>query len=141
MIWDELPAVTLPSSLKAGFSFASPSSEESGRIPSSAVIFSSVSLPSSSRTARVTSSRSKRPSSVARAARWWLRSPNASSSSREMPHWSAIISAPMPWPTSPPTGAYRAMTRGPNGKPSSRTIEEPMGVRVMPSTPIATTTL
>ena len=43
---------------------------------------------------------SKRPSAVAVAARWWLRTEKASSSSREMPHWSAIISAPMPWPFS-----------------------------------------
>ena len=42
---------------------------------------------------------------VARAARWWLWAEKASRSSREMPHWSAIISAPMPWPTRPPLGA------------------------------------
>ena len=132
--------MTLPSSLKAGFSLASPSSELSGRMPSSAVISSSVSLPSSSRTWIFTSSCSKRPSAVARAARCWLWTLHASSSSREMPHWSAIISAPMPWFTSPPTAAYLAITRGPKGKPSSRTTEDPIGVRVMPSTPIATTT-
>ena len=37
---------------------------------------------------------------MARAARWWLCTEKASSSSREMPHLSAIISAPMPWPGS-----------------------------------------
>ena len=31
-----------------------------------------------------------------------LRAAYASRSSREMPHWSAIISAPMPWLTRPP---------------------------------------
>ena len=100
MICDELPAVTLPSSLKAGFRLASASTVESGRMPSSAVSSSSVSLPSSSLTGTGTISFSKRPSAVARAARWWLCTEKASSSSREMPHWSAIISAPMPWPCS-----------------------------------------
>ena len=51
VICDELPAVTLPSSLKAGLRLASASTVESGRMPSSAVSSSSVSLPSSSRTA------------------------------------------------------------------------------------------
>ena len=72
MICDELPAVTLPSSLKAGFRSASASTVESGRMPSSAERISSVSLPSSSCTVTGTISFSKRPSAVARAARWWL---------------------------------------------------------------------
>ena len=50
-------------------------------------------------------SRSKRPSAVARAARCWLRAPKASRSSRERSHWSAIISAEMPWDTRPPRSA------------------------------------
>ena len=70
-------------------------------MPSSVAKTSSVSLPSSSRTATGTISFSKRPSAVARDARWWLCTEKASSSSREMPHWSAIISAPMPWPGIP----------------------------------------
>jgi hypothetical protein len=41
-------------------------------------------------------SRSKRPSSVARAASWWDRSPSSSSSERGISHLSAIISAEMP---------------------------------------------
>ncbi len=35
VIWDELPAVTLPSGLKAGFSLASVSAVEPSRMPSS----------------------------------------------------------------------------------------------------------
>ena len=51
MICEEFPAVTLPSSLKAGFRLASDSTLESGRMPSSVAKISSVSLPSSSWTA------------------------------------------------------------------------------------------
>ena len=94
-----------PSGLKAGLSLASVSTVLSGRIPSSAVSCSSVSCPSSSRMATGMISFSNRPSAVARAARWWLCTEKASSSSREMPHWSAIISAPMPWLTRPPFSA------------------------------------
>ena len=73
VICDELPAVTLPpSGLKAGFRLARASTVESGRMPSSAVSSSSVSLPSSSWMATGTISFSNRPSAVARAARWWL---------------------------------------------------------------------
>jgi hypothetical protein len=73
VICEELPAVTLPpSGLKAGLSLASVSTVLSGRMPSSVVNSSSVSLPSSSRMATGTISFSKRPSAVARAARWWL---------------------------------------------------------------------
>ncbi len=42
MIWLELPAVILPSSLNAGLRLPSVSTVESARIPSSAVITSSV---------------------------------------------------------------------------------------------------
>ena len=66
MICEEFPAVTLPSSLKAGLRLASVSTVESGRMPSSAAKTSSVSLPSSSRTWTGTISFSKRPSAVAR---------------------------------------------------------------------------
>jgi hypothetical protein len=44
---------------------------------------------------------SKRPSSMARIARWWLSNANASMSSRVMSHFSAIISAPRNCDTSP----------------------------------------
>jgi hypothetical protein len=50
-------------------------------------------------TAKGSISRSKRPSSVAFAASWWERSASSSSSERGISHWSAIISAPRPWPT------------------------------------------
>ena len=69
VICEEFAAVTLPSSLKAGFSLASDSRLESGRMPSSAAKISSVSLPSSSWMATGTISFSKRPSAVAWAAR------------------------------------------------------------------------
>jgi hypothetical protein len=44
-------------------------------------------------------SRSKRPSSVARAASWCERSASSSISDRGISHLSAIISAEMPWGT------------------------------------------
>src|SRR5438105_305404 len=62
LIWEELPAVTFPSGLKAGFSVASFSTLESGRTPSSR----SKTPPSAPVTGRI--SFSKRPSSMARAA-------------------------------------------------------------------------
>ena len=106
MIWDELPAVIRPFSWrKAGLRLASTSTEESGRMPSSVAISSSVSARSSSLMATGMSSRSKRPSAVAWAARWWERTANSSRSSRVMSHCSAISSAPSPWPTSPPRSA------------------------------------
>ena len=46
---------------------------------------------------------SKRPSSVACAARCWDSAAKASRSSRLRPHFSAISSAEMPWGTRPPT--------------------------------------
>ena len=106
VICDELPAVTLPfSGRNAGFRLASVSTEESGRMPSSVVMSSSVSLRSSSFTATGMISRSKRPSAVAWAARWWDSAEKASRSSRLRPHCSAISSAPSPWLTRPPRSA------------------------------------
>jgi len=64
LICDELPAVTFPSGLKAGFSVASFSTLESGRTPSSRAN----TPPSAPDTATI--SFSNRPSSRARAARW-----------------------------------------------------------------------
>ena len=96
-------------------------------------------FPSASSTGRIWLS--NRPSAVARAARSCDCSPKASISAREMPHFSAIISAEMPCGTSPPTDAYRAPSLGPNGKPYlPSSIEAPIGTRVMTSTPAATTT-
>ncbi len=60
-------------------------------------------------------SRSKRPSSVALAASWWERSPISSSSERGISHWSAIISAEIPWGTS----WYCSISLGENAKPCS----------------------
>ena len=62
VICDEFAAVTTPSGLKAGFSLASVSIDESGRMPSSVRM---VSLPSSVVMSIGTISRSKRPSAVA----------------------------------------------------------------------------
>jgi hypothetical protein len=85
VICDELPAVTLPSGLKAGFSCASVSAVVPGRMPSSAVTrsFDSMTfLVSLSRrfSATGTISFSKRPSFVACSASCWLRAPKASRS-------------------------------------------------------------
>ena len=85
-ICDELPAVTRPSGLNAGLSPASASSVVSGRMPWSATYVSPL-------TENGTISRSKRPSSVARAASWCERSASSSSSCRGSSHLSAIISA------------------------------------------------
>jgi hypothetical protein len=99
VIWLELPAVTLPSSLNDGFSLPSDSTVVSGRIPSSATTGS----PSAPFTAMI--SFWKRPSAVARAARCWLWAANVSRSSRLRPHFSAMSSAEIPCGTRPPTAA------------------------------------
>ena len=93
-ICDELPAVIMPSSLNAGFSLASVSAVVPSRMPSSAVIIST--LPSIS-----TGDRDDlvlEAALVACAARRAAGcvAPNASRSSRVMPYSSAIMSAPMP---------------------------------------------
>ncbi len=93
LICDEFPAVTNPSGLNAGLSVASRSRVVSGRMPSSAVIgrdFPSTTIGTG------TSSRSKRASAVARAARCCDSSANASSCSRVKPHFSAMSSAEIP---------------------------------------------
>ena len=79
----------LPSSLKAGLSWESPSMVVSGRMPWSAECVSPL-------TAIGTISRSKRPSSAALAASWCERTPISSSSERGISHLSAIISAEIP---------------------------------------------
>ena len=90
LICDELPAVTTPSGLKAGFRLASFSSDESGLMPSSR---EKRAAPSSPVTGTGMISCSTRPSSVARAARRCDSREKRSLSSREMSHFSAISSA------------------------------------------------
>ena len=86
----ELPAVTLPSSLKAGLSVASTSRVVSGLIPSSWL----TSLPSGVATVMI--SRSKMPVSRALVARIWLLYAYSSISWRETPYCSATFSAVIP---------------------------------------------
>ena len=81
-IWDDTAAVSRPPSTSAG-SLAICSSEVPRRGPSSAVTSPSATI-----------SRSKRPSSCAVTARWWLSSANASMSARLIPHFSAMSSPP-----------------------------------------------
>src|SRR5262245_38048481 len=131
VIWEEFPAVTTPSGLNAGLSPASRSSVVSRRTPSSTTSRS----PPSSVAEMPTISRSNRPSSMARAARSCERRANASSSSRDRPHCSAIISADSPCGTRP---GNRSCMRGPNGSlPGS--MDAPIGTLVMFSTPAAIT--
>ena len=101
-------------------------------MPSSRAI---VSAASSTTTSTGTISCSNLPSSVARCARRCDSAANASLSSRVMLHFSAIISAEIPWGTR----SYRASIFGPNGMLPGVT-DVPIGTRVMCSTPAATTT-
>ena len=101
VICEELPAVTLPSTLKAGRSAPSPAAVVSRRTPSSARTTSArfTSVPSfraTDSTSTGTSSASNRPASCAAAARRWLSAAKASWSAR--PTWcrSATSSAVMP---------------------------------------------
>ena len=131
-ICDETAAVSRPPSSSGG-SCAIFSSDVPRRGPSSAVTPSSGAI-----------SLSKRPSSCARIARSWLSSANASMSSREMFHFSAIISAPrnceISWspyrvaqPFDPENGSEK-----PNG--SAAVIAAAIGIIVMFCTPPATIT-
>jgi hypothetical protein len=92
-----LPAVCTPFSRATGFSVASFSIVVSRR-PSSRLTVWNVSarLPSSLRSgaSTVMYCPEKRSSAQACAARCWLAKPNASVSSRVMPHFSAMRSAP-----------------------------------------------
>ena len=100
-ICDDVPAVTVPVSEKAGFNPASFSSEVSRRTPSSASSRPCTSAaPGTSGCTRASSgtiSLAKRPSSVARAARWCERRANSSISSRLTFQRRAISSAHSPW--------------------------------------------
>ena len=86
----ELPAVTLPSSLKTGLSVASFSIVVPGRGPSSRL----TTVPSGSVTGTI--SRSNVPSSCAATARSCERLAYASWSSRETPYFAATFSAVRP---------------------------------------------
>ena len=81
LIWLDTAAVSRPPSWRV-FKDAIFSSEVSRRAVSSAA-----------KSPYATISLAKRPSSMAPTARWWLSSANRSMSSREMSHFSAIISA------------------------------------------------
>ena len=85
-----MAAVTTPSGLKEGASAAIFSRFTGTRTPSS----TSNTLPSGRVIGAI--SRLKRPSAMARPARSWLPAASSSSSSRLMPHCSAIISAEIP---------------------------------------------
>ena len=89
----ELPAVTLPSSLNAGLSDASFSSDVS-RLGFSSTATRTAAPPAPVSTGTI--SRSKRPSSIAAIARRWDSYEYSSRSSRERPHSSAMTSAEMP---------------------------------------------
>src|SRR6266568_3898461 len=91
LICEELPAWMTPPSLKAGLSPASFSGLVPRRRPSSV----SNTRPSGSSTGAIWPA--SRPSSAAAASLAWEALENSSSWSRDRPHFSAIISAPMPW--------------------------------------------
>ena len=142
VICEELPAVILPpSGLKAGLRPARTSSEVSGRMPSSAESSSSVSRPRRRGPATGTISFSNRPSAVARAACCWLRSDAAVEVlAGDAPLVGDHLGADALADQTARAPRSGPSSRGPKGKPNSRTTEEPMGVRVMLSTPAATTT-
>ena len=90
---DELPAVTTPSFLKAGLSFARDSFVVPGRLLSSVSNMVSPFLPW---IVTGTISSLKRPEVIAFSALSWLHAENSSSSSRVRCHSSAMFSAVMP---------------------------------------------
>ena len=93
-IADAFAAVTVPSFLNAGFSFAIDSAVMPSRIVSSVVN----AIGSALRCGTMTSnfSASKRPAAVASAARRWLSAANSSCAARVMSCFSAAISPVMP---------------------------------------------
>ena len=103
----ELPAVTLPSVANAGRRRPSDSSDESRRGTSSA---STVTLPLRPGTSTGVSSSANRPASAAATAFAWLRSANASCSSRPMPCSSARFSAVRPSESVCPSSSIRGFT-------------------------------
>ena len=78
-------------------------------------------------------SRSNRPSSVARVASAWERTPSSSSSARGISHLSAIISAESPWLTR----SKRSSSAGDIAEPCSCITEKPSAKEMWPmcSTP------
>ena len=132
--------MTLPPSLKAGFRLASVSTDESGRMPSSTVMISSVSLPSSSRTRTGTISCSKRPSAVAWAARWWLSDgERVEVLARDAPLVGDHLGADALVLQSADRLVARHHARAEGEAEVACTTDEPIGTRVMTSTPAATT--
>ena len=81
---------------------------------------------------------SKAPESAAAAALACERTAISSSSVRDSFHRCAMISALSPCGTSPPTPAYRAIMRGPNGRPGPWVTVQSIGTRLIDSTPPAT---
>ncbi len=86
----QLPAVTVPSGRNTGLSPATASSVTPARGPSSLATV----VPSGSDTGVI--SRSQNPAAMAASARFWLRTPKASCSSRVMPFNCATFSAVWP---------------------------------------------
>ncbi len=86
----QLPAVTTPSGRNTGLSSRTASSVTPGRGPSSRV----TSVPSGVVTGTI--SRAQKPLLMASSARFWLRTPNSSSSSRDSPRSRATFSAVWP---------------------------------------------
>ena len=79
----------------------------------------------------------KAPSSIARAARWWLASAKRSISARPIPHLAAIRSAARNWEIS--SAPYRARHPSEPENGSSEPMAEPIGTMLMFCTPPATT--
>ena len=92
-IWDAVPAVIVPSAVKAGLSLASASAVVPGRMPSSSVTDSSPPLLA---TGTGTISSANRPFLAAAAARWWEAAANSSCSSRLRPSLRAARSVDSP---------------------------------------------
>ena len=93
-IWEEVPAVIVPSRPKAGLSLASASTVVPGRMPSSSVTSSCSPLRCGMGTAAI--SAANRPFLAAAAARWWDMAANSSCCSRVMPRWRPLSSVDSP---------------------------------------------
>ena len=132
LICELLPAWMVPSGLNAGLSLAIDSSVPPRRTPSSV----SMTVPSSSLTGVICPA--KRPSSMAAAAFACEPSEYSSSCVRVNPQRSTIISAPIPWFGGT---SWKTVCRlDPDGLTPGWPIEEPIGTRLIDSTPPATTT-
>ena len=138
---EELPAVTVPPARNTGLSAASFASDVSARMPSSA---------STTHRRRATgrSSAAKSPRAVAAAARWWLRSANASCRSRSMPCRAATSSAVSPIASTPCRSRIRGLVSRQPSRVSNSSIARGMpssgrgstnGARVIDSEPPAST--